>query len=85
MEIRNGQANVVRLYEIAMELHQRSKELYVGPSRDVTEPRQLYDSVQTSWNTCQVLDCYDKLDDVLMGLITDLSMQKIMQEAFRAK
>jgi hypothetical protein len=42
-EIRNGQDNVVRLYQIAKELHQRHKELYVGPSQEVMEPRQLYD------------------------------------------
>ncbi len=49
------------------------------------KPRQLYDSVQTSWDTCRVLDCYDKLDDILMGLITDLSKQEIMQESISAK
>jgi hypothetical protein len=84
-EIRNGQENVARLYEIARELHQRRKELYAGPSRNVTEPKQLYDRLQTSWDTRQVLDGYDKLDHVVMGLIADLSEQKIMPEAFRAK
>ena len=61
-EIRSGQGDVARLLEIAKELHQRRKELYMGPILEKMKPSHHYDSIRTSWETNQVLNGFDKLD-----------------------